>query len=115
MACTGAGGQQCGECERYQDVVCSWQRVTVPEGNAGAGAGPVGCDAAEPLFDPSGAPLGGAGGAYPDRNACAASFPEQTATCNGRCLEVTSQKHLGECTILGHCCVLMDVTYCAGG
>jgi hypothetical protein len=109
------GGARFSDCYYAQDVVCSWQRVMVPEQDATGGLGAAlpqdPCEAAEPQFDPSGAPQGGAGGDYPGRNACASyvAVPEQV---DPSCDSVTREHRNKECNIDGHCCVLVDVEYC---
>jgi hypothetical protein len=108
------GGRLDFSCDRHQEVVCSWQRVWVPDEYASGGTGgtPDPCDAAEPLFDPTGAPQGGAGGDYPGRNACAgyvlsSGEPDPLDACSS-----TYEDEAKQCNILGHCCVLVDIKYC---
>jgi hypothetical protein len=112
--CDGGSGPS-HDCYYSKDVVCSWQRVMVPEQDATGGLGAAlpqdPCDAAEPQFDPSGAPQGGAGGDYPGSNACA-SYVVVPEHFEGGCDSVTREHRNKECNIDGHCCVLVDVEYC---
>ena len=107
------GGSPAYSCDYSQEVVCSWQRVRVPDESESGGTGPVDpCDAAEALFDPSGAPQGGAGGDYPGRNACAGYVVVPVQQGNAPNCDVTYEDENRQCNILGHCCVLVDIKYC---
>jgi hypothetical protein len=107
------GGRPAYSCDYSQEVVCSWQRVRVPDEPESGGTGPSDpCDAAEPLFDPSGAPQGGAGGDYPGRNACAGYVVVPVQQGDSLNCDVTYEDENKQCNILGHCCVLVDVKYC---
>jgi hypothetical protein len=114
--CEGGVPGRSSNCEDYQDVVCSWQRVTVREGAGDGGAGS--CDLAEQLIDPTGAPQGGAGGDWPGRNACTGYdlVPEEIEQCFQGCCRTyqnpTIERRLGTCTVAGHCCVVLDVQHC---
>lgn len=111
VECTGGMAPVCGGCTNYRDVVCSWARVTLGEG----GAPP--CDQAAALIDPSEAPLGGAGGDWPGRNACSGySLADEDSCgdscCHQGCRSTLHEDRVGTCTIAGHCCVLVDVQDC---
>ena len=105
------GSRVDGNCYDWDDVVCSWQRVTVAPEHDEDPPLPDPCGTAEPLFDPPGN-VGGYGCAEPGEDACATYVPIPSKVDEFSCSTVTYEHRKGECTIAGHCCALIGVRYC---
>lgn len=111
----GEGGAVSRNCSDSIDVVCSWQRVTVwDEAWEETGGQPAldACAAGARRIDRTDAPQGGAGGDYPDRNACSGYHANPIQFEPGGCRAVTYEQRGQQCNIDGHCCVVVHVRYC---
>jgi len=110
-----AGEAASSDCENYLDVVCSWQRAYLGSKSdfRSRFGGQTPCKAAEPLFDPTDVPQGGAGGddAYGDACASYVPVPDHFDPPNQR-YGHWSEEERGECNIFGHCCVLIETIDC---